>query len=133
MWANYWSSNIEPTPAPIDDVTDDSSTTISTLSKITCTGKPQLKVGGSAKTFTVVYYSSEDGEIIEDYTPGIWQFSIDNETIPGDLIATTPSDNNRKVKIKFLGDDSYIGKILKVTNISDGDVVSSLEVEILPL
>lgn len=123
MWANYFNSTIEPTSVP-EDVPP------STIwSKITCTGKPQFKIGGSAKTFTVTYYDNENQEMT-DHSVGSWALSIDGNNIPDTLFNLTQDGN--KAKVKFLGDDSYIGKILTITN-SSGNVVSSLDVEIIPL
>lgn len=124
MWANYFNSNIEPTPLPFDEEYYASVTSV-----ITCSGKPQFKIGGSAKTFTVKYYDSVGNEI-PDYNVGGWSFSIDGETVPNTLFNFTSESN--KIKVKFLGDDSYIGKILTVTNTSN-DVISSIDIEIIAL
>lgn len=123
-WANYYSSNVEPTPVAEDEPLPSSIT-----SKITCSGKPQFKIGGSAKTFTVTYYDYDDQEI-PDYAIGNWTFTIDGETVPNNLLTLTAENN--KIKVKFLGDDSYIGKIFTITNTS-GDVISSLNIEIIAL
>ena len=124
MWANYFKSNIEPTAVDIDDVPHSSITSI-----ITCSGKPQFKIGGSAKTFTVTY-NDENGQKMSDYTVGKWTFKIDDTSIPSELLVLTEMDNT--IKVKFLGDDSYIGKIFTIINTS-GDVVSSLNIEIIAL
>ena len=121
MWADYFDSNIEPIPVDID--------TPSTItSSITCSGKPQLKVGGSAKTLTVVFYD-ENGEPT-DYQSGEWSYTIDDVDASDLLTVTTVSDG--KIKVKFDGGDSYINKILKVT-FTSGDIISTLDLEILPL
>ena len=125
MWANYWSSNIEPTPV----MQDNDSISSPITSRITCSGKPQFRIGGSAKTFTVTYYDYNDEEL-PDYEAGDWSFIIDGISVPNELLTLTLSGN--KIKVKFLGDDSYIGKILTITNTS-GDIISSLDVEIIAL
>lgn len=126
MWANYYNSNVEPTPAiQDDDITLFSSVT----SKITCSGRQQIKIGGSAKTFTVRYYDYNDEEI-SDHVTGSWEFFIDGESLPNNLMNLSYQDN--KVKVKFLGDDSYIGKILTIKNTSE-DTVSELQIEIIAL
>lgn len=125
MWADYYKSNIEPSAVPVDDAPPSSIT-----AKITCTGKSQFKIGGSAKTFTVRYFNEDNVET--DYTPGIWSLSINDEVISNDLVELTELDDNKKLKVKFLGDDSYIGKILTITNKSD-DVEASIQVEIIAL
>ena len=124
MWADYFKSNIEPSPIPIDDVPPSSTT-----SKITCSGKPQFKIGGSAKTFTVTFYDDK-GQVITDHDVGTWSWSIDGTAIPNELFDINL--DGYKAKLKFLGDDSYIGKILTIQNISE-DVTASLDVEIIAL
>ena len=126
-WADYFSSNVEPTPITPDEDQSISSSTVT--SKITCSGKPQFKIGGSAKTFTVTYYN-EDNEVVEDYPVGNWTFSVDGVPVDEELLTLTLDGN--KVKVKFLGNDSYIGKILTVTNTS-GDAIASLQIEIIAL
>ena len=127
MWANYYKNNVEPVPIVPADQDDQSSPTVTAT--ITCSGKPQFKIGGSAKTFTVTYYN-EENEVISDYSIGSWTFAIDDTAVASELLTLTPDGN--KIKVKFLGDDSYIGKILTVTNTST-DAVASLQVEIIAL
>ena len=126
MWANYFNSNVEPTPVTIDD---DSNNYSSITSTITCSGKPQIKIGGSAKTFTVKYYDNVGDEIF-NHEIGGWSFAVDGEDVSNTLFNFTVDAN--KIKVKFLGDDSYIGKILTVTNTSN-DVTSSIDIEIIAL
>ena len=58
-WADWKESEVEPVPGipTINETQPISSST--TTSIITCTGKPQFKIGGSAKTFTVTYYDED--------------------------------------------------------------------------
>lgn len=125
MWANYWSSKVEPTPV----IQDDEPISSSISSRITCSGKPQFKIGGSAKTFTVTYYDYNDQEL-PNHVIGNWSFEIDGNPVPNDLLTLTPSEN--KIKVKFLGDDSYIGKIITIKNISE-DTTAELQIEIIAL
>lgn len=128
MWADYFASEVEPASAvQSEDPLPPSSIT----SIITCTGKPQFKIGGSAKTFTVTYYN-EENEQVQDHPPGEWSFSIDDLPVDPELLLLTPSENGVKNKVKFLGDDSYIGKILTITNTAE-DAAASLQVEIIAL
>ena len=126
MWANYYDSYIEPIS---DDVSDENYSSIT--SDITCSGKCEIKVGGSAKTFTVNYYDI-NGNMLPEYTPGIWSFKIDGNYVSNDLMTLSYFDDTHKIKFKFLGDDTYIGKILHITNTSN-QVTASLDVEIVPL
>jgi len=129
MWASYFNSNIEPTPVIPDEETTPLQPS-SIASTITCSGKHQFKVGGSAKTFTVTYYDIETNNPLDGIS-GDWSFSIDDEPVPDELLELTLLDEG-KIKVRFLGDDSYIGKILTVTNTYD-DVTSSIQMEIIPL
>lgn len=129
MWADFYKSNIEPTPI-VPDVSDDDSTSISNFaSTITCSGKNQIKVGGSTKTLTVSFTDNQ-GDPIE-FQPGEWSFNLDDEPIPLDLITITDVAEN-KIKVKFHGGDEFIGKMLEAIYTS-GDVVSSLRLEIIAL
>jgi len=78
-----------------------------------------------------VVFADEDGTSI-DTLPGTWEFSIDGNSVPQELLTLSVIDNH--VKVKFLGDDSYIGKILTVTYKVDGeDIIASLPIEIIAL
>ena len=130
QWADYWSSNIEPTPI-VPDIQDDDdfSPTSDYISTVTCSGKNQIKIGGSMKTLTV-RFTDGYGDPAE-FLPGEWSFVIDDEPIPDDLLTITDVAEN-KIKVKFNGGDEYIGKILEATYTS-GDVISSLKLEIIAL
>ena len=121
MWANYNSSVIEPTPVIPDEPIDFTAI-------VSCSGKHQLKIGGSSKTLAVTFYTA-DGEVA-DYQPGEWSYLVDDEDITSLLTITPVSDD--KIKIIFNGDDNYINKILTVT-FTSGDISASLDLEILPL
>lgn len=125
-WADWNDTEVPPFPA----ISDDASTPSSIKSVITCSGKSIIKIGGSAKTFTLTYYDEEGN--VSDYTPGYWALWIDNKRVPNSIVEYIETDDPHKLKIKFLGDDSYIGKILKIRNTSD-DVVAELDVEIIAL
>ena len=125
-WADWNDTEVPPSPA----ISDDLSTPSSIKSVITCSGKSIIKIGGSAKTFTLTYYDEEGN--VSDYTPGYWALWIDNKRVPNSIVDYIETDDPHKLKIKFLGDDSYIGKILKIRNTSD-DVVAELDVEIIAL
>ena len=136
-WANYYNDNVEPTPIEFgsdDDITplpdDDSPSTVPEFtSSISCSGKSQFKVGGSAKTFTVTF-KDMNGDEVEQPIDG-WSFYIDDDLVPEELLTLTRISAT-KVKVKFLGDDSYIGKILTV-KCTSGEVTSSMDVEIIAL
>lgn len=125
FYADYYGSEVEPMEIIYDgSETPDSP---SLTSSITCSGKQQIKIGGSAKTLAVSFY---DGSDPAEYQPGEWSFVIDDNDATDLLTITTVADG--KIKVKFNGDDSYINKILKVT-FTSGEISSSLDLEILPL
>lgn len=130
MYADYWKEGIEPKVVENNNDPDsDFYEKPDVTSTITCSGKQQIRIGGSPKTFTVTYYDEEHNEIL-DHPVGDWIFKIDDEPVENELFDLT--FDGSKVKIKFLGNDDYIGKILTVTNQS-GDVSSSLKIEIIAL
>lgn len=124
MWANYYKSNIQPIPIEEDNPTP------SVTAKISCSGKPQFKIGGSSKTFTISYY--DGNQEVQDHQIGTWSFSIDGESVPNELLTIVNTDEANKIKVKFLGDDAYIGKILTITNTHE-DATASMQVEIIAL
>lgn len=98
--------------------------------EITYAGRdPHIKVNGSYKAVTVTYYNSK--EILKDQTPGDWSYYID-DTDATDLIKVLETDNSNTIKIKFLGDEEYLGKVLTVKNIRN-DVVAELQLKIVSL
>ncbi len=133
MWADYYSSNITPTEVAYDEEetesSDDTTSTATTYtSKVTCSGRAQIKIGSSAKTLTVTFMD-EDGNA-SDYQSGEWSFMIDGEDASSVLTLTSVSDG--KVKVKFVGGEEYSNKLLTASFIS-GTISSSLDLEILPL
>ena len=131
MWAGYYESNIEPTSVIYNNEesseNDDQSEEPIITSTLSCSGKPQIKIGGSSKTITARFYS--DSEEIEAPENG-FIFTIDGEDAATLLSIEALSES--AVKIKFLGNDTYIGKILSIKNVSD-EIVSTLDIEIVPL
>lgn len=126
-WADWNDNEIAPSPA----VSDDASTPDYIKSVITCSGKPIIKIGGSAKTFTVTYYDEEGTELL-DHEPGLWEIRIDGKLVSNIIVTYYDLKDPSKLRFKFIGDDSYIGKILLVKNIA-ADSEASLEVEISAL
>ena len=125
-WADYYKESNLP---PQDD--SSSSTQLDdTYAEITYAGsKPQIKVGGSYKTITIQYYSNIS-EVV-DQTPGTWEFYI-NDADVSDYIKILETDNDNTIKIKFLGDEEYLGQILVIKNVRN-EVTAELKLEITSL
>lgn len=133
MWADYFSQlpQVQTEILP------------SYYSSITFTGKPQLKVKGGYKKVTVNFFNNKE-EI--SHLPGNWKFEI--KTDPGtptesinstiDLVHVITPENTsdlteNQIKVKFLGDDSYLNSILIVSYVSDTGIKSSAEFKITGL
>lgn len=121
MWADYFKSEVLPTdPEPSIPIK-------SIIGKFTWSALPQLKVGGSYKKFTLTFYENEE-EI--DFLPGNYYFTIDNKDASN--LITTIEDSNT-IKVKFNGDDSWIGKVMTIKYVTETGVTASVDVEIIGL
>lgn len=125
MWADYFSSNIEPLP----DKTEDN--TSADYSVITCSGyAPKLKVGGGYKTLTCKFYDQFNEP--SNHTVGEWTFTIDGESVKDDLVLLQTNDLN-SIKIKCSNQD-YIGKIIVASaKDTDGKCYSEIQIELISL
>ena len=118
MWADYYSTD-GTTPS---DVTPPSE---NVHSAITFVGKANIKIGGSYKKFTVTFY---DGETPIDFKLGQWSFEIDGVDASS-LVQTDATDvDANQIKVKFIGSEDYMGKILKVSYSSTTGIVSSVDI-----
>ena len=126
MWADYWNTGLEPTIPNEDE-------TLTIRGEISYSGlNPQIKIGGSYKKFTIKFY---DDETEIDFKSGSWKFSIDGNDA-SDLITTLTSEassdvNENQVKVKFIGDNTWLNKILNVAYTSDDGIESNIDIEII--
>lgn len=132
MWADYFEEG-QATP------TDAHEEVPQIHSVISYSGlKPEIKVGGGYKKFKTEYY--RDDKTIVPYTC-TWSFAIrDGEIITPIIGSGTLIDvvtlSGTEMKVKFLGDDSYIGKVLIITSYADTHwepVTDSVEFDIKSL
>jgi len=125
MWADYYNeSNL-----PIDSLLPESYD-FGNYAEITYAGaEPHIKVNGSYKSITITYYNSN--ELLNNQTPGEWSYYID-DTDASDLVKVLPQESPNTIKVKFLGDEHYLGKILTIKNIRD-TVVAELQLQIVSL
>lgn len=130
-WADYKTNILLPdTEIPTD-----------TYSSITYSGtKAEIKIGGSYKKFTVNFYDSTDNPT--DFQTGSWKFEIFNPKTPEDktdasnlvtVLTSADSDDvlENQIKVKFNGDELYMGYILEVSYVSD--VSASVQMKIISL
>lgn len=127
MWANYWEDSNLPSDNPPDPNPQDFG---NTYAEITYTGtEPHIKVNGSYKKIILTYYNSN--EVLKNQTPGEWSYWIDDTDVT-DLIKVLETDSPNEIKIKFLGDEEYLGKILTIKNTRD-NIVGTLQLQIVSL
>lgn len=130
MWADYYSSAIEPK----DDIEPE--TIKKQYAVITYSGvKPEIKIGGSYKKFTVDFYDIDNTPM--PYINGLWSFAIDGMDVTA-LVntltqATSTELNVNQIKAKFPKDDSYIGKVLDVTFTSSTGISATIQMELKAL
>ena len=118
MWADYYSND---GVVPSDDKPPEEDI----HSEIQYVGKPNIKVGGSYKKFTVVFY---DGDKVIDHKLGHWSFSIDG-TDASLLVQTDNTDvEENQIRVRFIGSEDYMGKTLKVEYSSNTGIVSSVDI-----
>lgn len=98
--------------------------------EMTYTGtKPQLKINGGYKTITITYYNS--GELLKDQEPGEWSYLIDDTDV-SELVNVLTTDSPNVIKVKFLGDENYLHKVLTVKN-TRSDASAELQFELISL
>lgn len=125
-WAGYWSEWNLPSDNPITPDPKD----YGNYAEITYAGaEPHIKVNGSYKKVTITYYNSN--ELLNDQTPGDWSYFID-DTDASELVKILETESPNSIKIKFLGDEEYVGKVLTVKNMRD-TIVATLQLQIVAL
>lgn len=126
MWADYYN---EPN-LPSDQPNQPDPTVTGDYAEITYSGtKPHLKVNGSYKTITLTYYSTQTDAV--DQTPGEWSYLIDDTDV-SDLVKVLETDSPNTIKVKFIGDEEYLGKVLTIKNTRD-NIIAEKQFEIVSL
>lgn len=126
MWADMFKENNLPNATP----TIPNPELNGNYAEITYAGsEPHIKVNGLYKKVTVAYYNSK--ELIKDQTPGNWSYFI-GDTDATELVKVLDTDNPNTIKVKFLGDESYIGSTLRIIN-TRNDIVTELQLQIVAL
>jgi hypothetical protein len=133
MYADYYDSKI----LPIDEVniTNDNDNIVQNTCNIKCSGtSPQLKVGGGYKTLTANILDSNNNDVTTDYNIFNWIFKIDDIEI-NDLMYVLEQDAKNSIKVKFLGDETYIGKLINVNCKCESldTVDGNIEIEVICL
>lgn len=109
MWADYYSTSIEPT----EPVTVNPDTTI--ISAKILASSQTIKVGGSYKTLSIQITNKDEIDITNDYTTATYTWTCDIDGIDmKDKVKWLNTSEFNKIKLKFTDDRSYLGKILHV-------------------
>lgn len=128
-WLGGYADYYNEDNLPIDKSSSDSQDQ-DTYAEITFAGaEPHIKVNGSYKKITITYYSTQFED--PDQTPGVWSYFIDDTDV-SDLIKELETDSPNSIKIKFLGDEEYLGRTLVVKNIRD-NITAELQLFITSL
>ena len=125
MWCDYF-DNGEVLPTE-----DTSQMTIHSV--ISYSGvRPDIRLGGNYKKFTVTFF---DGDEPIQYKDGTWTFTIDGidvSTMVTTLDSSQSSDvSDNQIKAKIQGDGSNIGKVLVVGFESNDGIKAETEINIV--
>ena len=106
MYADYYKFPAEP---EIDQA-ESQAEIIPSGSCVVSSTTALFKVGGTWKTLTATFYNDSGEEITpESYT---WSFRMGGGTDATNLVETKAATDDNKIKVKFLGDESYVGQQL---------------------
>lgn len=138
MWADYFTNGDVLPQNPIDMDTE-------VYCVVSTTGKPVIKIGDKYKKFTVNFFRAKE-EI--KYRQGKWSFSIEDPKAKTVLQLHDPSSildvkypnpqstdlKENQIKIKYVGDYTYLDWILVVTFTDDtGRITSDIKIDIARL
>ena len=108
MWADYYDYALQ------DDSVSDVELSYSGL-------RPEIKIGGSAKTITVLNTDDETGT---------WAYLIDGEDA-SDVLSI--SEDTYETTIQFIGDYTYLNSVLEIQYLIDDTLVANLKLDIKSL
>lgn len=100
MYANYFINGISPDG-------DDKA-----LCKVHCASNT-IKCGGSYRTFTASVFNSHEKDVTSDIENIKWAITMDDTDMVESGLVNVIGDGT-KIKIKFLGDRSYLTKVMHV-------------------
>lgn len=129
-WIAAWADLLKESNLPSDTTPTPPPQEYGDYAEITYSGtKPHFKVNGSYKTITLTYYSTQTDTV--DQTPGEWSYLIDDTDV-SDLVKVLETDSPNTIKVKFIGDEEYLGKVLTIKNTRD-NIIAEKQFEIVSL
>lgn len=117
MWANYYLDGVLPSDYQEENPR--------IRLEITYPGKPEIKIGGNYKKFTVTFYDDDD---VSKFLNGRWDFTINDKDISSLLSLTTDGCEENQMRVKFVGQDEYIGETMVVTYTSFNGITGSVDI-----
>lgn len=118
MLCNYYDSPIEPTVR-------DAEAELKSMATITYNGtKPEIKVGGSYKIFTPVFYN-------KDATVDKWMISDENGDISADIENYTIEYDGDKLKLKIAQNYYLVNKKLIIQVVGTDKSTAEVEMEVV--
>lgn len=126
MFADYYKKSIIPVEEEI--LKEDTAILPDGYINLKCT-VAQVKVNGGYKTITATCFDNADVDITSKSTFN-WEYIHNNADASGlvDVIVVEPN----KIKVKFIGDENYLGEILTV-KCKTGTISQELQLNIVAL
>ena len=118
MWADYYSNGI----IPQQNTEQDEQSEIRAVIEYSGFQNYQLKIGGNFRTFSVYFFDKEGNEL--DYRSGFWTYQMDGSDSK-ELISEVSTESENAIKIKFIGDDTYIGNKLIISFTTDDNKITT--------
>lgn len=117
MYADYYSDGVLPS--------DYQEKTPKYRLEISYPGKPEMKINGNYKKFTLTFY--KDDEYI-DYFTGTWSFKVNDTDVSSLIDSTIDECDENQLRIKFIGNDEYIGETLHISYTSYNGITGSVNI-----
>ena len=110
MYADYYDSAVIP-------VEPSTSGEIAGVNKTIVASSTNMKIGGSYRLFTVKILDDSKNDITEKYENGDfdWVCSVNNKDLTEKVLWSKSGCKYNQIKMKFLNDRSYLGKMLSLT------------------
>ena len=128
MFADYHDASVDPEVVP--------DLVVGEICQITASTNV-IKIGGSYRLITATFYDVHNEDTtdrhsltLENWTAEISQGTSWVECDTNLLITKIPDNTSNKIRVKFLGDRSYIGQKLKLT-CKDKNTVGEILFEII--
>lgn len=127
MWADYYSSIIEP--KTLEEYEHEKKQEVHCIIE---SSNYSINNGKSYRTLTCIYHDEYENDISSAYIDEekLYKFTIDNEDV-SEFVKYIVKEDKNKLKLKF-NNDKYIGKLLNVQIIfEDENIVGEAQLEIL--